>query len=647
MNLEIVDAPFSSDLVRAVCLTFLHSIWQGLIAAVLAGGFLMLSRKSRPVLRYRVLVTLLGALLLVNAATFFFILPKNNSGITGNVFIPAAGSTETSFTGFSSSFEVSSLSTSITDFCNQHAFTILTIWLLVFLWKSVRATAGLMHLSKLRKTGLHAPSNYWKDVFGDLSRKLSIGRKPQFFESECVTVPMVIGHLKPVVLVPMGMLAGMPTAQVEAILLHELAHIRRRDYLVNLIQIFCENIYCFNPALLWISYLIREEREHCCDEIAIEVMENKTSLVHALVSFQEYHHSGSLAQVAFAGRKNHLLDRIKRIINHNNKSLDAMEKVFVSISLVAAIALSAAVSPKSPDKGQSAGDHQRIYSEAVSAQLPVRKPVATTDTLPKKKTQEHMEIHSANVYSPTEGVSTYNVHVDGKQYEIVKKNGKVISLDVDGKEIPSSEYGKYESEIAKIEERIQEEHKKAEKARAEAEKMRAEADVRRKEAQELRLEAEERRAEAETYRQQAKARQIEAEQNRTNAEQMRKQAEAMREQAELFRKEAEKMRVQAGKSRAAAEVMRREAEKTREEYEKKQASMIDDLLKMGVIKDTKNLSFLLSDSELIVNGVKQPAEIQKNISSKYLSEPGAEMVYNYKGRTGYTFFGTIHSRQGQ
>uniref|UniRef100_UPI003F726560 hypothetical protein n=1 Tax=Dyadobacter sp. TaxID=1914288 RepID=UPI003F726560 len=63
MNLEIVDAPFPSDLVRAVCLTFLHSVWQGLVAAVLAGGFLMLSRKSRPAFRYRVLVTLLGALL--------------------------------------------------------------------------------------------------------------------------------------------------------------------------------------------------------------------------------------------------------------------------------------------------------------------------------------------------------------------------------------------------------------------------------------------------------------------------------------------------------------------------------------------------------------------------------------------------------
>ncbi|WP_031527216.1 M56 family metallopeptidase [Dyadobacter crusticola] len=647
MNLEIVDTPFFTELIKAVCLTFLHSLWQGLVAAVLAGGLLMLTRKSRPVFRYNVLVALLGGLLLVNAATFFLILPKNQTEITGNVFISTATATEVNIAGTRSSFELNSLSSDLTDFCSRHASTILAIWLLVFLWKSARATAGLMHLKKLRKTGLHAPSNHWKDVFADLSRKLGITQRIQFLESECVSVPMVIGHLTPIVLVPLGMLAGMPAAQVEAILMHELAHIRRRDYLVNLIQIFCENIYFFNPALLWISYLIREEREHCCDDLAIEVMENKTSFVHALVSFQEYNLSVNLAQVAFAGKKNHLLNRIKRIINHNNKSLDAMEKVFVSVSLVAAIALSAAISPKSPASGRSVKDHQRIYSEPASALVPVQQPVAAMDTLPKKKKQESIQIHSANVYTPTEGVSTYDVHVGGKRYEIVKKNGKIVSLDVDGKEVPASEYGKYESDISKIESKIREEHKKAEIQRAKAEEMRAEAAVHRREAEKVRLEAEQSRAEADKHRQHAKAVQIEAEQNRANAEQLRKQADVMREQAEQLRKEADKLREQAEQNRKTAEVMRQAAEKTRGEYEKKQASLIDDLLKMGVIQDTKNLSYILSSSGFIVNGVEQPADIQRKIREKYLTEPGTEMVYNYKGRTGYTFSGTIHTREKQ
>jgi beta-lactamase regulating signal transducer with metallopeptidase domain len=645
MNLELVNTPFFNELVKAVCLTFVHSLWQGLVAAVLAGGFLMLTKTSRPAFRYNVLIALLGSVLIANAATFLIVLPDIQSRISGTVFLSAAGVTENHVAGAThSSSQLSTFTGNIISFCDQHASSIFTIWLLVFLWKSFQATAGLMYLKKLRKTGIHAPSNHWKDVFADLTRRLRIEQRLMFFESEHVKVPMVIGYMKPAMLVPLGMLAGMPAAQVEAILLHELAHIRRRDYLVNLIQIFCENIYFFNPALIWISYLIREEREHCCDDLAIEVTENKTSFIHALVSFQEYNFSGNIAAVAFAGKKNHLLDRIKRIINHNNKSLDAMEKVFVSISLVAAIALSAAVAPKSPESGPSVPDHKRIYSESTPAVVSVSKPVVKIDTLPKKKKQEHMEIHSANVYTQTEGVSTYNVHVDGKQYEIVKKNGKIISLDVDGKEIPASDYGKYESEIEKIESRIKEEHEKAEKERAKAELMRSEADVHRKEAEKLRFEAEQSRIEADKHRQHAKTLQVEAEQNRVNAEQMRKQADVMREQAEQLRKEADKLRVQADKNREEAEVMRKNAEKTRAEFEKKQAALIDELIKQGVIKDTKNLSYLLSDTELIVNGVKQPAELQKNMSAKYLTDTGAEMVYNYKGRTGYTFTGTIYSR---
>jgi len=151
-------------------------------------------------------------------------------------------------------------------------------------------------------------------------------------ESSLVEVPMMAGVFKPVILVPLGLLTQLPPRQVEAILLHELAHIRRKDYFVNLLQSIAEIIFFFNPAMLWISALIREERENCCDDIAVGESCSKKEYIHALVSFQEYRQSTSYV-LAFAGDKNHLLERVKRIVHNDNKTLNMREKLFLLISV--------------------------------------------------------------------------------------------------------------------------------------------------------------------------------------------------------------------------------------------------------------------------------------------------------------------------
>ena len=87
-------------------------------------------------------------------------------------------------------------------------------------------------------------------------------------ESSLAGVPVVVGYCA-VILMPVGLLTGLPAGQIEAILLHELAHIRRRDYLVNLLQTFVEGLLFYHPAVWWISAVIRAEREHCCDDAVV------------------------------------------------------------------------------------------------------------------------------------------------------------------------------------------------------------------------------------------------------------------------------------------------------------------------------------------------------------------------------------------
>jgi len=125
----------------------------------------------------------------------------------------------------------------------------------------------------------------------------------------------------------------LPEEQIEAILLHELAHIRRKDYGINLVQAFAETIFFFNPGVLWLSSLIKEERENCCDDIAIAATEDKINFVQALVTFDEFNRNNCTLAVGFGSTKNHLLQRAKRIIHNSDKSLNKVEKTFLATSL--------------------------------------------------------------------------------------------------------------------------------------------------------------------------------------------------------------------------------------------------------------------------------------------------------------------------
>jgi hypothetical protein len=153
-----------------------------------------------------------------------------------------------------------------------------------------------------------------------------------------VKVPLVTGFFKPILLVPFGLLTSLPEDQVEAMLLHELAHIRRKDYGINLLQAFAETIFFFNPGVLWLSSLMKEEREHCCDDIAIAATDDKICFVEALVTFEAYKSNATLA-MGFGGTKNHLLLRAKRIIYNHNKSLNKVEKAFLATSLLLTVVI--------------------------------------------------------------------------------------------------------------------------------------------------------------------------------------------------------------------------------------------------------------------------------------------------------------------
>ena len=129
--------------------------------------------------------------------------------------------------------------------------------------------AGWIWVSRLRRRGVCCAPEHWQKEIERLSARLRVSKPVQILESCLADVPMVVGHIRPVILMPIGLLAGLPPGQIEAILLHELAHICRYDYLVNVLQRAVECLLFYHPAVWWISRVIRAERENCCDDVVV------------------------------------------------------------------------------------------------------------------------------------------------------------------------------------------------------------------------------------------------------------------------------------------------------------------------------------------------------------------------------------------
>jgi GWxTD domain-containing protein len=171
-------------------------------------------------------------------------------------------------------------------------------------------------------------------------------------ESALTRVPLVIGHLRPAILMPVGLLAGLPAEQLEMILMHEMAHVRRRDYLVNMLQTFVESVMFYNPAVWWISRVIRTEREICCDDIVVESTNNAPLYASALAALEEIRSDQREVVMAAAGGS--LVKRIRRILRQSEPQTSALVPALGAVALIVVIAglLTAHPLGQQPQPGQ-------------------------------------------------------------------------------------------------------------------------------------------------------------------------------------------------------------------------------------------------------------------------------------------------------
>jgi GWxTD domain-containing protein len=206
---------------------------------------------------------------------------------------------------------------------------------------------GWMAAQRLRRAGVCAAPPRWQDRLGRLAKRIGVSRPLVLLESGLAEVPLVIGHLRPAILVPLGLLAGLPVQHVEAILLHELAHIRRSDYLVNLMQTLVESLLFYHPAVWWISGLLRTERENCCDDLAVAIQGDARGYAAALVTLEERRQPGR--EPALAATGGNLMNRIRRLLNQPEKPRAAAALIISMGLLLGMFCLFAAAQQTKPD----------------------------------------------------------------------------------------------------------------------------------------------------------------------------------------------------------------------------------------------------------------------------------------------------------
>ncbi len=289
--------------VQALGWTLLHFIWQGLVVGIGFGAVRALLPKTHCHARYAAGLVALAALAAWPLATFIALQPQSSAtalAIASPLLSDAGAGAITDGTGVAALAPIDHL-----------------LPLLVFLWSAgvmLMAARALREWRALARVAREwAQSSDELDVLmTTLARRFGFLRRIRVLVSPRIDTPMLIGWLKPIVLLPTAVALGFPQKQLELILAHELGHLRRYDHLVNLAQALLETLLFYHPVVHWISREVRNERELCCDVLVLRLTRGEPrEYARTLAALEELRQPSRLALAASGGV---LIERVRRIV---------------------------------------------------------------------------------------------------------------------------------------------------------------------------------------------------------------------------------------------------------------------------------------------------------------------------------------------
>jgi len=322
----------NENMITSIVNTLLHSLWQAPLIAILL-YISIAGLKLRSKAKYVLSLLSLFIILAVSISTFIYFSNSytNVSNISKDQVVTSA-----IMNAPANKVETSSIG-SIFSMVEEYAEIIFIFWLAGMMIFLIKFGLDLYYANTIRKKEYTEVNEILLHRFKSLAEKMGVKKSIKFLESGLIKVPVVIGHFKPVIILPLGLVTQIPKDQIEAIISHELAHIMRNDFLHNLIQSVIEIIYFFNPAIYFISKQIRTERENCCDDLALEYCSDCANLAKGLYNLQKIQ-SKVPKPIMAAINKGDLLSRIKRIIG-KEKDMKNSYTGFIASIIVMALAV--------------------------------------------------------------------------------------------------------------------------------------------------------------------------------------------------------------------------------------------------------------------------------------------------------------------
>jgi len=313
--MNTMELMLGNALAQAAGWTLLHFVWQGCLIALLPLSVRARSAPQSAQLRYGTACLALLLMAVTPLITFSVLKAPGSSDVLEHERAPASlSSGRWSSTVPLDSFSPSWLQT-VDAAVSPWLPWLIAAWLCVVFLFSLRLAGGFFYTRRLRKNGIVPARPEWQERLRRLGGQLDVKQAVLLLESTCVHVPTVIGWLRPAILLPASTLTGLTAQQLEAILAHELAHIRRQDYLVNLLQAALETLLFYHPAVWWVSRQVRLEREHCCDDLAVVVQGDALAYARALAELETLR--ANEPQFALAATGGSLLERIERLIGRS------------------------------------------------------------------------------------------------------------------------------------------------------------------------------------------------------------------------------------------------------------------------------------------------------------------------------------------
>lgn len=348
--MSLVSSLLSPVLVTRLGWTLLHFVWQGTALAALLLVLLFLLRRRSASARYLACCTVLLLMTLCPPITFLALTPRLSQtaltpGGTPGVADPTHA-TATAGNVKAATAKAAAAGNATIAFLPIDALPVRPLlerllpwlvigWSLGVLLLCLRLVGSSLVVSRLVRRGVRPITGEWEARLRRLAGQMRLHRPIRLLESSRVQVPTVIGSVRAIILLPATMLTGLLPQQIEALLAHELAHIRRYDPLINLWQIALETLLFYHPAVWWVSRQARSEREQCCDDLAVQVVEDRAMYARALASLEALR--SEARSFALASDGGDLMARIRHILGLTPLPKPSMPFALAGILLGAAL----------------------------------------------------------------------------------------------------------------------------------------------------------------------------------------------------------------------------------------------------------------------------------------------------------------------